>query len=86
MVVVVLTATLVAGTVPTSSGGLFRTVMSNSWVASSPPTSRAVIVTVTVPRAWPVTVTVLPVTVAVATRESDTVAEYVSGSASGSSK
>ena len=72
MVAVAPMATGVAGIVPTPCGALLVTVTSNSWVAVSPPGSRAVIVTVAVPLAVPVTVTTLPDTDAPATRDGDT--------------
>ena len=46
-----------------------------SWLAVSPPGSRAVTVTAALPAATAVTVTVLPATATVATAESDDAAE-----------
>ena len=72
--------------VPTATGAWFGTVTEKLCATSSPPGSRAVTVTVVLPTAIPVTVTILPDTAAVARVVSDETAVYVSVSPSGSAK
>ena len=62
--------TVTAATVPTATGAVF-TVTAMVWVALKPSESCAVTVMVALPPVIGVTVTTLPLTVAVATSESD---------------
>ena len=72
--------------VPTATGARFGTVTPKLCPASRPSGSRAATVTVALPTAVPVTVTVLPERASVARVASDEAAEYSRSSPSGSAK
>ena len=83
--------TALTGVTPGTSGSSLKdpvavavTATLNDWVAPRPLGSVALTVTVAVPAATDVTVTVLPDTVVAATAGADEVARQVSGSPSGS--
>ena len=80
------TCTSMSAIMPTAPGARFGTVTPKLCSADSPPGSTAVTVTVALPTARPVTVTMLCATVTATRVVSDADAEYSSASPSGSAK